>query len=76
MFTLYALLLVGVCAVLLGLMLEAVISVSRKPKWGEPRQKLALVEVEDRRHHHLPYVGAERRAAVSSESAPEHRRAA
>lgn len=76
MFILYAVMLVGVCAVLLGLMLDAVVSVSRKPQWGHPRRTLALVEVEDRRVQQLPYVGQERRLSQLAQEPVEERKRA
>ena len=61
--TLYAITLVGVCIVMFGMLLDAVMSVSRKPVWGQRRQALALIHVADRRTQQLPFVGTQRRAA-------------
>jgi len=48
---------------MLGVLLEAVISVSRKPGWGHSRQHLAVVPVVEKRVLQLPYIGADRRAS-------------
>lgn len=63
MSTLYLLSLGAVCVAILAAVLEAVLSVSSKPKWAEHRHALTLVVSEDRRKQQLPYVGAERRLA-------------
>lgn len=57
----YVVALAGVALVLLALIGEAVWSVSRKPRWGEARARLVVVETIDRRTQQLPFVGAERR---------------
>ncbi|MBC7957336.1 MAG: hypothetical protein H7Y33_15870 [Cytophagales bacterium] len=71
MIALYALALVGVCAVLLGVLLEAVISVSRKPAWGLQRQYLAAVPVVEQRVQQIAFVGGDRRGSSQTpEEAP------
>lgn len=68
---LYLVALAGVAIVLLAALFEAVTAVSRKPKWGELRQRhLVPVVSHDRREHDLPFVGADRRAAGASQHAP------
>ena len=57
----YVVALAGVAFVLLALVGEAVWSVSRKPRWGEARARLVVVETVDRRKQQLPFVGVERR---------------
>ncbi len=56
----------GVALVLLTLIAEAIWSVSRKPRWGEGRVRLSIVETIDRRTQQLPFVGAERRRTTES----------
>jgi hypothetical protein len=59
--TLYLCALAGVCAILLGVLLEAIVAVSRKPVWTAPRRSLTLVPPLDRRTQQLPFVGVDRR---------------
>ncbi|HEX6722470.1 MAG TPA: hypothetical protein VF107_12945 [Burkholderiaceae bacterium] len=58
----YLVALVGVGVSILWLALDAVISVSRKPRWETfaPRV-LTLVHSEERRTQSMPFVGADRR---------------
>ncbi len=58
----YLVALVGVGVSILWLALDAVISVSRKPRWETfaPRT-LTLVQTPERRTQSMPFVGAERR---------------
>lgn len=60
----YLVALVGVGVSILWLLVDAVISVSRKPRWElfAPRT-LTLVRTEERRTQSMPFVGAERRNA-------------
>ncbi|MBC7995644.1 MAG: hypothetical protein H7Z15_20635 [Rhizobacter sp.] len=67
MISLYAIALVGVSAILLGVLLEAVVSVSRKPSWGHRRQMLSVVPVVEQRVQQLPFVGADRRVRAQEE---------
>ena len=69
MSTLYLIGLSGVCLAVLALMLEAVVSVTRKPKWSLPTHRLQLVATEDRRTQELPFDGAERRNQQDAEAA-------
>ena len=61
MSTLYLLALSGVGLVLLALLADAVLSVSRKPNWALPRHHLMLVDKAERRTQSLPMVGKDRR---------------
>ena len=62
MSALYLVLLVGVCVVILGVLYEAVASVSRKPRWHvERRPVMTVVHTVERRVQSLPFVGADRR---------------
>jgi hypothetical protein len=58
----YLVALVGVGVSILWLAVDAVISVSRKPRWETfaPRA-LTLVHPKDRRSQPMPFVGADRR---------------
>ena len=65
----YLVALIAVYVVFLGVLFEAVVSVSRKPVWISSMPKLALVETVDRRKQRLPFVGQDRRQpAVGDES--------
>lgn len=55
----------GVCVVLLAVLAEAVLSVSRKPKWEVRRASMMVVDVVERRSLRLPFVGADRRRSES-----------
>lgn len=66
MSTLYLITLIGVCTALLGVMIDAIVSVSRKSKWSQQRLSLHLVHSADRRVEQLPFVGAERRVSQFS----------
>lgn len=76
MSTLYLLALVGVCVALLAVMGEAIVSVSRTPRWTTPRRRLMVVEAVERRTQNLPFVGTDRRktAGSVSEEAPADRK--
>ena len=65
----YLVALVGVAVSMLWLAIDAVISVSRKPRWEAfaPRT-LVLVHTDERRTQSMPFVGAERRKAASENS--------
>ncbi len=71
----YLVALTAVYVVFLGVLYEAVISVSRKPVWSTSAPRMSLVETVDRREQQLPFVGQDRRqlGAVgdSAESAGE-----
>lgn len=58
----YLVALVGVGISILWLLFDAVISVSRKPRWETfaPRA-LTLVKAQERRTQSMPFIGAERR---------------
>lgn len=60
----YLVALVGVGVSILWLLLDAVISVSRKPRWETfAARTLTLVQAPERRTQSMPFVGAERRKA-------------
>ena len=65
----YLVALVGVAVSILWLAIDAVISVSRKPRWETfaPRT-LMLVHTEERRTQAMPFVGVDRRKAPSEDS--------
>lgn len=67
----YLLALVGFALVMLAVMIDAVMSVSRKPSWTENRVALREVVTVERRIQTLPYVGIERRAGGVDEQVPE-----
>ena len=59
----------AVAIALLAALLDAVIGVSRRPRWDAVRPALVLIETKDRRVHELSFVGADRRdAAVQAEA--------
>ena len=60
--TLYLIALGAVGLALLGALVEAVTSVSRKPQWASVHAGLRLVHSNDRRRRDLPFVGADRRS--------------
>lgn len=67
MSTIYLLLLLGVALVVLFLMAEAVVSVTRRPVWEQrqaQRSTLGLVETREQRVQDLPFIGADRRTAT------------
>jgi hypothetical protein len=72
MSTLFSLAIVLFSVVMVAVMLDAVISVSRKPSWmlnqGDAMQ-LAVIEGVDRREGRLPFVGADRRKSAVAETA-------
>lgn len=74
----YALMLFGLSALVLVLMLQCLISLTREAFfYGDRRRKLELVLAEERRQQQLPYIGIERRhtlAAARTHDA-EHKRA-
>ena len=57
----YLVALMAVCMTLLGALVEAVWSLSRKPAWNQPRHVLGPVISLDRRTQALPFVGVDRR---------------
>jgi hypothetical protein len=64
MSTIYLLTLIGVLAVIGTLMLDAVTSVSRKPKWASSEARSLTDLSMERRRLKLAFVGAERRNAI------------
>jgi hypothetical protein len=72
----YLVALVGVGVSILWLLVEAVTSVSRKPRWEtQVFRSLTLVPAEDRRKEQLPFVGVDRRKELAA-TAAEDRKAA
>ena len=61
MSTIYVCTLIGVAVAIIGLLVDSVWSVTRKPHWELPRTRLVAVESSDRRGRELPFVGADRR---------------
>ena len=59
----YLVALTAVCVVFLGVLLESLVSVARKPVWPSTPHTLTLVQTLDRRDQQLPFVGHERRDA-------------
>ncbi len=58
----YLIALLGVGVSILWLLVEAVMSVSRKPSWEtQVFRSLTLVPTEERRKEQLPFVGVNRR---------------
>ncbi len=70
----YLVALVGVGIALLLATVEAVLSVSRRPKWSQPvfaKSSFHLVETVDRRQSQLPFVGKDRRDSAATEAESE-----
>ena len=73
----YLLALLGVSVSILWLLVDAVMSVSRKPRWEtQVFRSLTLVATEDRRKQDLPFVGADRRQASAAAAREDDRKAA
>jgi hypothetical protein len=68
MLMLYALALCAVFGMILVVVIDAVVSVSRRPHWPSMRYGLTLVATQDRRDQALAYVGTERRQPESDEA--------
>jgi hypothetical protein len=64
----YLVALIAVSMALLGALVEAVGSVSRKPAWSQPRPVLSPVIQVDRRTRRLPFVGVDRRRVVMADA--------
>jgi len=64
----YLVALIAVSMALLGALVEAVRSVSRKPAWSQPRLALSPVIQIDRRTQRLPFVGVDRRRAAMADA--------
>ena len=60
---------IGVAVAILGLLIDALWSVTRQTPRQLPRTHLTVVESADRRNSELPFVGADRRAAEAAVSA-------
>lgn len=75
MSVIYLIALVGVGLAIATLTLDAVLSVSRKPRWAEPQAHLRLhvVPIVDRREQDLPFVGPGRRQGDAAERAEDVR---
>jgi hypothetical protein len=73
----YLVALVGVGVSILWVLVDAVMSVSRKPNWEKQVfRSLTLMPTEDRRKQDLPFVGAERRKSRAASADEEARKAA
>lgn len=69
--------LVGVSIAILCLLGDALVSVSRRPRWQSSFSRtLVLVASNDRREHGMPFVGADRRRAGDETNSEPSRRAA
>ena len=68
MLMLYALALCGVFGLILVVVVDAVVSVSRRPPWPSMRYGLTLVATQSRREQALDFVGTERRHSESDEA--------
>jgi len=66
----------AVGATILAMVFDAVLSVSRKPKWESIERPLSLVAVTERRTQSLPFVGTDRRRAADNAAADKVRLAA
>ena len=63
---------IAMCAVgiaLIAAAIDAVLAVSRRPRWDALRPSLIAVTTEERRTQDLPFVGTERREPVGAEVA-------
>jgi hypothetical protein len=69
--TIFSLFIVLLSVVMFAVMLDAVLSVSRKPIWivqAKDMVQLAVIEGVDRRVNAMPFVGADRRKTAVVES--------
>jgi len=64
----YLVALIAVSVALLGALVEAVTSVSRKPAWSQPGHALSPVIQIERRTQRLPFVGVDRRGATVADA--------
>ena len=72
MSTIYLLTLIGAVAVIVAVMLDAIVAVSRKPRWETPKTRFLTSPAFERRGLELPFVGTERRVpAVEPHATPE-----
>jgi len=67
----YMLALGAVYAAIAGLLVEAVLSVSRKPSWHMGHESRGSVESAERRRQSLAFVGNERRGKAAMADASE-----
>lgn len=67
---------VAVCTALVGALAEAILTVSRKPVWAQPRRRLSAVTTRERRTQSLPFIGADRRRKAETELAEQDKLAA
>jgi hypothetical protein len=73
----YLVALMGVAVSILWVLVDAVMSVSRKPRWeAQVFHSLTLVPTEDRRKQDLPFVGVDRRKARAAHASEEARKVA
>jgi hypothetical protein len=71
----YLLALVGVSASILWLLVDAVMSVTRKPSWEvAPIRSFMLVTTEERRTQSPPFIGVDRRLPQANAAANEEER--
>lgn len=66
----YLLTLAAVGIAVLALLIDAVLSVSRREDWQAPTRALKAGGETERRHRRLPFVGRDRRALAVDETAP------
>jgi len=73
----YLFALVGVAVSILWVLVDAVMSVSRKPHWEtQVFRSITLVPTEDRRKQNLPFVGVDRRKARAAQASAADRKVA
>lgn len=75
MLTIYVCTLVGVAVAILGLLIDSLWGVTRKPHWELPRTRLVAVESSDRRGTERSFVGTDRRAADAPSQEPARKTA-
>ena len=71
MFTIYFFALVGVTVIILAVMFDSILTVSRPAKWARYEPALMAVETVDRRTQEVPFIGSERRDAAEAALAAE-----
>jgi hypothetical protein len=71
MSTIFLLALIAVTAVIVAVLLDTVIAVSRPASWESGAPRLFAVQTVDRRTHDLPFIGTERRGAAQDDAAAQ-----
>ena len=71
MFTIYFFALIGVTVIILAVMLDSILAVSRPAKWTLHKPILMSVQTDERRGQDVSFIGTERRGAADAAVATE-----